>query len=227
MKPPKTPKKGGSVPASASAGSSKVKKNINGSPIKGRAVYPSGGVIESFATAASDIIISIVSKKGSDPKQGAYMKPIVDCWKSSNDISQDWYIDSVLPRRDLGNEPMKATVGRPYDWMCFVTLRGNPLETPSEIGQKLAASFTSFSTPEFHRSFQFVGDITGPSPGALNEYLLDTDVLIYLQKVYYGVKKDDLFEDDEILAAFFGTPEEGRRILNGLTEEEWNGQMWY
>jgi len=225
----KTPKK---TPVTTAGTTAKVKKNINRSPIKGRTPSAASGrgSVESFETAVADIVISVVSKN--DCLVGAFIKPLIDAWRSgdggTSDVSK-WYIDSIMPRRDgESNEPMKSTPGLPYQWDSIVTLRGSPEETPTEIGQKLAASFSSFSTPEFEsRSFQFKGDTSETPPLSLNSYLLDRDCIMYLKKIYFGVSKEEIMQDEETLAEFFGSPKEGRRVLSQVSDAEWERKMWY
>ena len=154
----KTPKK---TPVTTAGTTAKVKKNINRSPIKGRTPSAASGgsvAVESFETAVADIVISVVSKN--DGLMGAFIKPLIDAWRSgdggTSDVSK-WYIDSIMPRRDgESNEPMKSTPGLPYQWDSIVTLRGSPEETPTEIGQKLAALSLHFpllsSSPEASNS---------------------------------------------------------------------------
>lgn len=217
-----SPKKSADMPGV----SAKVKKNINRSPIKRVPFTANGGVIETFETAVVDIVISVVSKRGSEPKQGAYLKPLVDAWRNGDE--EEWYVDAILPRRDGSlNEPMKSQRDLPYNWECIVTLRGSQDETPTEIGQKLAASFSSFSSDEFKKkSFVFIGDVSKEPPLPLSHYLLDRDVVMYLKKVYFGCKKDDIIEDIEILTDFFGSASVGKRVLSDISEAEWNETMW-
>lgn len=226
MKTPKSsPKKPAGVPVPGTG--TKVMKNVNRSPVKAKPPSSAnGGVIETFETAAVDIVISVVSKRGSEPKQGAYIKPLIDAWR--NGEVEDWQVDSVIPRRDGSlDEPMKSQRDLPYNWECIISLRGSEEETPTEIGRKLAASFSSFSSDEFKkRSFVFVGDISNQPPLPLNHYLLDRDVVMYLKKIYFGCKKDDISEDDEILTDFFGSPTVGKRVLSEINEAEWNEPMW-
>ncbi len=222
MKTP-TPKK---TPATTTS-VTKIKKNIIRSPTKAKPVGTAyGGSIDTLETAVSDIVISIVSKN--DGLQGAYIKPIIDAWRSDDEITSDWYMDSVIPRRDGGaNEPMKTSIGLPYNWDCVVTLRGNYQETPTEIGRKLAASFSAFSTPEFEqKNFQWKGDITSSPPASLNKYLLDKDCIMYLKKIYFGVRKESIMEDEEALVDFFGTVKEGKRVLLEISDAEWERKMW-
>ena len=119
-----------------------------------------------------------------------------------------------MPRRDgESNEPMKSIPGMPYHWFSIVTLRGSPQETPTEIGKKLAASFSAFSAPEFEsKTFQFRGDSSSTPPLSLNNYLLDRDCIMYLKKIYFGVSKEEIMQDDETLAEFFVSPKEGKRL---------------
>ena len=102
-----------SPPKKAAAAAVAVKKNVNRSPIK--IVSPptsSGGVIRSLETAVADIVISVVYKKPGDSKHGAFLKPLVDAWRDDDPTTQDWYIDSILPRRDdTTDQPMKTAQG--------------------------------------------------------------------------------------------------------------------
>ena len=212
--------------ASASASPKlKLQKNVNRTPIREKPVSAAkGGMIESFQTAVVDIVISIVSKNGA----GAYIRPHIDAFREGNEACSEWCIDGIMPRRDIGNEPMKSSPTQPYQWDCIVTLRDSQnFETPDFVGRKLAASFSSFSTSAYEkRLFQYKGDISEDPPLSLNNYLLDRDCIVYLKKIYFGVSKDEIMEDEETLSDFFGSPDEGRRILSALTNFEWEGE-WY
>lgn len=224
----KTPKK---TPAASASTSVKAKKNVNRSPIKTKApAAASGGFIESLETAVTDIVISVFFQH--DHTKGAFIKPHIDAWRSSSngeDNVSKWYIDGIMPRRDgESNEPMKSIPGMPYHWFSIVTLRGSPQETPTEIGKQLAASFSAFSAPEFEsKTFQFMGDSSSTPPLSLNNYLLDRDCIMYLKKIYFGVSKEEIMQDDETLAEFFGSPKEGKRVLSGVSDAEWERKMWY
>ncbi len=232
---PGSKKTSASVAASASATSrsKRVKKNVNYSPIK--ATFPSaasGGIIDSLQTAVVDIVISIVSSP-TRKNQGAYIKPLTDAWRKGDDpVLSDWYIDSILPRRDQlrpsDDEPMKSIPEMPYPWNCIITLRQNPEEEPSEIGQKIASSFSSFSSPDFEmKSFKFRGDVSGDPPMPLNYYLLDKDCIMYIKKIYFGVSRDAILQDEELLIEFFGSEAEGIRVISQVSDVEWNGKMWF
>jgi hypothetical protein len=215
--------------SAASTSMSTVKKNVIRSPIKSRStVTPLGGSIQSLETAVTDIVISYVTK--GDGREAAYIKPLIDAWRSEDHdkCTESWYIDSVVPRRDGDtNEPMTASSTLPYPWECIVTLRGSYQETPTEIGHKLAASFSGFTTPNFRqRHFQFKCDASTSPPSSLNKYLLDSDCITYLKKIYFGVSKESLMEDEEVLTEFFGTPEEGVRVLSNINDVEWEKTTW-
>ena len=222
----KSKKASSTQPASAAkaAAPTKLKKNVNRTPIKMKwNQTPSGGIIESFSTAVADIVISIVSKNGT----GAFIKPHVDAWRAGEEACQDWNIDGVMNRRD-GNEPMRSSPSLPYSWDCILTLRDNEnFETPEFIGTKLAIAFSSFSSPDYNkRAFQFKGDISDDPPLSLNNYLLDHDCVVYLKKIFFGVSKNEIMEDEETLTQFFGSPEEGWRVLKNVSDVEWESQVW-
>ena len=221
-----------SVAASAAPRSKRVKKNVNYSPIKAK--FPSaasGGIIDSLQTAVVDIVISIVSSP-TRKNQGAYIKPLTDAWRNGDDSASGWYIDCILPRRDqlrpLDDEPMKSIPEMPYPWNCIITLRQNPEEEPCEIGQKIASSFSSFSSSDFEmKSFKFRGDVSGDPPMPLNYYLLDKDCIMYIKKIYFGTSKEDILQDEELLIEFFGSEVEGKRVISQVSDVEWNGKMWF
>jgi hypothetical protein len=54
---------------------------------------------------------------------------------------------------------------------------------------------------------------------------------MYLKKIYFGVSKEEIMQDDETLAEFFVSPKEGKRVrvLSGVSdaESEWERKMWY
>lgn len=134
-----------------------------------------------------------------------------------------------MPRRDSeSNEPMTTSPGLPYHWDSIVTLRGSPEETPTEIGQKLASDFSAFSTADFKsRIFRFSRDTSDSPPRSLNHYLMDDQCILYLKKIFFGVSKDAILADEEVLAEFFGTAEEGSRIISALSDADWERKMWF
>lgn len=227
----KTPKKS-PVAAAASSKNAKVKKNVNYTPIRMKLPPAApGGIIDSLQTAVEDIVISIVTSS-SNAQQGAYIKPHTEAFKNGDEASKLWYVDAILPRRDQRrlheNEPMEGIQGRSFYWNCIVTLRQNPDESPSEIGHKLAASFSSFSSKEYEaKTFKFRSDVSEEPPLPLNHYLLDSDVVMYLKKIFFGTSKEDILQDEEILNSFFGSVSEGERVLSELSSTEWNSKMWF
>lgn len=50
---------------------------------------------------------------------------------------------------------------------------------------------------------------------------------MYLKKIYFGVSKEEIMQDEETLAEFFGSPKEGRRVLSQVSDAEWERKMWY
>lgn len=228
----KTAKKTSTSSASAAPHPKKARKNVNYSPIKAKCPSAApGGIIESLQTAVVDIVITIVSS-ATRKNQGAFIKPLTDAWRNEDDVASGWYIDSILPRRDqlrpLDDEPMMSIPSMPYPWNCIITLRQNPDEKPSEIGQKIASSFSSFSSPDFEsKSFKFRGDVSADPPMPLNYYLLDKDCIMYIKKIYFGTSKEDILQDGEVLVDFFGSEAEGVRVISQVSDAEWNGKMWF
>ena len=55
----------------------------------------------------------------------------------------------------------------------------------------------------------------------LNHYLLNHDVHTILKMIYSTSAKEDLMECESIMEAFYGTVDEGKALLSGINEYEW------
>jgi hypothetical protein len=125
------------------------------------------------------------------------------------------------------NVAMASHPDTDYHWNVAVTYKWL-LEEDAEvndIGKNLAEVFSEFSKNSneirgnqpyaFHKAIT-----TNAKP--LNYYLLNEDVAKVMRLIYDGTAKESLMEDDGILSDFFGSAENGRAFLTGMTEEAWD-----
>jgi hypothetical protein len=95
----------------------------------------------------------------------------------------------------------------------------------NKAGRHIATCFTKFTknkdvmdSPEKYTYRQCFSD----DPKALNHYLLDTDIAKVLRSLGGYESKDDLIQDEEVLAQSYGTAEYGKQFLEKMEEEDWN-----
>ena len=56
----------------------------------------------------------------------------------------------------------------------------------------------------------------------LSDYMFHEDVITRLKRAYFGSDKSEVAADNGVMETFFGSASEGRSILNGTPDEEWD-----
>ena len=80
------------------------------------------------------------------------------------------------------------------------------------------------TNPEFlgnNNLFVFSIGKTHDPPDPVNYYIQDKDTVLVLSKVYTGFTKYEVENDSDIMTEFFGSLENGQRILANYTEEDY------
>ena len=56
----------------------------------------------------------------------------------------------------------------------------------------------------------------------LSHYFFDEDVTGLLKRSYSTAKKEDIATDDEVMESYFGSVAHGRKVLENISDDEWN-----
>ncbi|KAL7549323.1 hypothetical protein ACHAWF_017111 [Thalassiosira exigua] len=150
--------------------------------------------------------------------------------------SGEWNIHGWFDRRDVNatepNKIMKAKPGEAsgYGWHGGISLDADPEHTPEWFGRHIARSFTDQSG--YHSRYGpteyfYLRDATTNPPQPVNHFFIDSDTVKILKHVYndHDITKNDILEDEEVLSEFFGSVEEGQRIIGEVTDEEWRDML--
>lgn len=229
--PPSTPKKKRNSPPST------PKKKWNWLPGNSNVILSDKGnsrseqKLDLFQTLVDGVYIGICTKSWSS-NEASYLWPMeagLNQLGTGQKLAKDWkWVFGILSRRDVsvddGTTVMKAKSGSKWPWKVIVVVANDECSVDT-VGHHVAASFTKFTkstelmeTPEKYTYRHCIRD----DPKALNYYLLDLDVARILKALGgYESKEELMEEEEEALAAFYGTPDQGRTFLASLNEEDW------
>lgn len=62
----------------------------------------------------------------------------------------------------------------------------------------------------------------GKGTEPLNKYLLDDDCVYILKRCYSSSTKEEILQDEETVANFFGSAEKGQQLLSALSQTQWD-----
>ena len=188
-----------------------------------------------FQTQVEGVYIGVCTKSWSTG-EASYLFPMEKCLNDRDNgmcIAMEWkHVFGFLPRRDIsindGTTAMKSKRGSKWDWKAVVVVIND--ESPVEkVGHHIANCFSKLTrnkdvmdNPEKYSYRQCISN----APKALNHYLLDLDVTKVLKSLVFdngGYKtKDELIENEEVLADFYGNAEIGMEYLEAMEEMEWD-----
>ena len=177
------------------------------------------------------------------PSNLTRFKDHFDFYAEDHDLMTKWGIQGFLYRRvydelnptkrsnqELApysySEPHKVDPkvrqAKRYAWDAMVTVTQEE-STPNKVGTFIAKAFTDFDTKEFgskskKRQFQYAfrNNATDDKPSPLSKYLTDDGVVGVLESMYGSNDKKEIMGNDQLLAAFFGDADRGRRMLKYL-----------
>eukprot|EP00984_Skeletonema_dohrnii_P034609 scaffold33607_cov84-Skeletonema_dohrnii-CCMP3373.AAC.3 len=194
--------------------------------------------IDLVQTLVHGVYIGFCTKSWSS-NEASYLFPME---KSLNDkdagtvLAKDWkYVFGFLPRRDIsiddGTTTMKAKRGSKWDWKAVIIVK-NDEDSVDKVGRHIASCFSKFTrnkevmdSPEKYNYRQCYSN----DPKPLNYYLLDLDVAKILHSLVYEsgeyASKEEMFLDEEVMTAFYGSPEFGKEYLEDLTDEDWDNLL--
>jgi len=116
----------------------------------------------------------------------------------------------------------KVRQSKRYAWDAMITVTQEK-STPNKVGTFIAKAFTDFTNKKFNlqskkRQFQYVfrNNATDDKPSPLSKYLTDDGVVGVLESMYGSNDKKEIMQNDQLLAAFFGDADRGRRMLQSL-----------
>ena len=220
----KTPPKKGSTPTKKQP--KKLSFNLESTPIKKKKAW--GNVVDVFQTEVWQYVIGICFR--GDKAEGPYVNPMVE--EFENDITEavakEWKLYGIFPRRgpviDGEDTELPKSPTSQYRWEAFLLKKDSEDDTPRSLGENLAAKFTSFvkASPKFDKDipFRFRNEYSDdPKPVAY--FLKDCDTALLLKRSFCGKTKEELLADDDVMEAFYGSPERGADALAGISDATW------
>ena len=159
-----------------------------------------------------------------------YVNPMVE--EFENDITEavakEWKLFGIFGRRGpvIGREytELPKSPTSQYRQEAFILKKDSEDDTPRSLGKNQAARFTSFVkvSPKLDKdiSFCFRNDYSNdPKPVAY--FLEDCDTALLLKCSFLGRTKEELLADDDVMEAFYGSPERGADALAGISDGTW------
>ncbi len=184
-------------------------------------------------TACPYIVCGYAKKSGSS--QAPFMNTIFKLFKSDPEVYGPLLkIFAVMIRRERmdldANRPMPSKEGSPYGWQTFITVRMNDDSTPESIGKEQAKQFTQIANEDdeyfigVNNKFQYLRDDTVNPPHPVNYFVRNLDTITLLKQIYSDktMTVAKLADNETIMEQFFGSVEEGRHVLDDVTEEQWH-----
>lgn len=151
-------------------------------------------------------------------EQASYLFPCEMEIKQDENLAQSLHIDDIMPSRSVDgkDKPQKCTPDSDYYQSQFVRVAkmdGTPEEEDSEensqeFGKAIAKYLNKMGTSskyKFMTRFQYCGDVTpaGDLPPP-SKYFIDKDVVNLIKYIYPETPLEDITDDDDIVASFFG-----------------------
>jgi len=192
--------------------------------------------VTSIETAVPDFDVHWITKwqkkeEKDLPPVAAYIVPYIKEFDLTGDIIGSSNIKAFMPRRDLSKEGqfnLPTGSGKGYYWELLITERPSTDETAESMGRNIAKVFNRFSNIHDKNQeifqfggprFGFKGEETANPPLPMNHYMCDNQCFVLLKELYSeDYSLENVMENDAILEQFFGSAEEGRRMLENLPE---------
>lgn len=180
--------------------------------------------------------ITIVRSFKPAKEEASFTYPSEEIITEDEDVALRLGCDDILPARSLTgeNRVQPSGPGSDYAHRQFVhvaKMNGFPdeedtRENSEKFGTKIAEFLNTTGTSEkyqFTTRFRYCGDVTpfGNTLPPVAKYFLDSDVVNLVKFIYPSTPIQDIAEDDETVASFFGDHriEEGRDLLLAQVED--------
>jgi hypothetical protein len=186
-------------------------------------------VVTTVETLVDEVLISYCSRKDNE-QIAAYLKPLADHFvdqmeKGNTQISEEWLISAFMTRRVLGsttNTPLKTTNGSTFDWEALITIVPSPqADSAADVNSTIAMKFSQYESESYKRQ-RFESKLLQGPRKPVNHYLLDNDSAVLMRIIYGDSSKEELMADNDVMTAFFGSTEYGRKVLEGFGKLQWN-----
>lgn len=206
------------------------KMTLNTKPRAGRnSAWDTTNVIVA-RTACNVVKIMYTRRPGRN--QSGFTRPFQKQFQNDPEEQGDkMKISLIVPRRDNRNhdadEAMYARPDASYLWWSFVYVSSDTSTNLTPLGEHYATCFTKIAneSSEFRGDFNkfvFLRDETTVPPRPVNYYMRNEDTIKVLKMVYSNSLKQELQEDASVMEDFFGSLEEGSRILSAMTDDDYN-----
>ena len=186
--------------------------------------------IDVVQTAVPNVFVSWSTKLNSmhrddgTPSNLTRLKSHFDSYAQDNDLMAKWGIQGFMYRRIYDDlNPNKRSNSKLQSnglvWYAMVTITREE-STPDKVGTFIAKALTDFTNKKYSlqskkREYQYVfrNNATDDKPSPLSKYLTDYGVVGVLMSMYGSNGKKEIMKCDELLVAFFGDADRGRRML--------------
>ena len=196
--------------------------------------------VDIYETKVDNIVVAICSKPKDAPEASFthwHQKNLFEQWGTDTLAGQTGIV-AALPRKAnssciasiVGKGTMKQKPNSPYDWSCFVAIKGDD-ETSIGVGKKIARKLGAFTAKknELYESpkpddFMFRSAFT-IDPKPLNYHVLDDDTIKVMRLLFSEYTKDELMADEYLMAAFFGDCKTGSKIVGNMGNDDWEDAL--
>ena len=181
-------------------------------------------------TACPAVLFTFTKRPGRN--RSGYVAPLKNAFDADpRTMGLEMKAVMFQPRRDLSNpEEDRAMLAQPdknWLWWGLTQISADTDQTPTNLGNHHAKYFTNFAktSPAYsgENKFEFLRDETTEPPSPVNHYVRNADAVIILKKVYSNptTTKQDIEDSVQVMEQFFGSQEEGIRVLADYTENDW------
>lgn len=165
--------------------------------------------------------------RGDKPHEAPFIYPMIQAMMSDPQFyKNNWQVLSKANRKGESGKDMTKSESSTYPWECLILFKANKDDTAQSVTENLAKQWNEFveNSILFDNKIPFVVDEVSDFVGSLplSAYVRDATVLSILKKSFKGWTKKDLTNNDAIMANFFASKEEGKKVMNKVTDVEWN-----
>ena len=163
-----------------------------------------------------------------DGKGTAYVKPMLEFYNENGEelnLTELWggFVGFGKRRNYNPEDPREDTVmpGKPgvnWGWDIMINVALSDDDTPTSIGKKIAEQFEKFTedSEKFgsKQVYKFGGDVTPKDElPPLSHLMRNEDIVTLFLYLFGDQEKEKLFQNEPLLASFFGDAETARDLL--------------